>query len=203
MTWRDEQMAATRRAIIDTFRNLSLRAGAAPVSVAEVARESGIAPATIYRHFANRDALVHAAAVEHMYVGVASELAVWGVDEARDHLRALWSGFGANLTVARESSVSEAGREMRRTRFVAQQDELRRAMEHAEVDPDSEDGRRYRAIVGLLSSVHAFLDLHDRQELSVDEAVDAVAWAIGALAEHIGADRQVIWQGGHDNRGTT
>lgn len=196
MTWRDEQKAATRRAILDTFRDLSLRADATPVSVAEVARESGIAPATIYRHFPNRDALVHAAAVEHMYVGVAAELTSWGLAHASDHLRALWGSFVENVNMVRESSVSEAGREMRRTRLVAQQDELRRALELSGVDPDGLDGRRYGILATLLMSAHAFLDLHDRHELSVDESVDAVCWAIGVLAEHLGIDHDVLWHGG-------
>jgi AcrR family transcriptional regulator len=203
MTWRARQAEATRQAIVDSFRELSARPGARPVTMAAVARASGISSATIYRHFEDRAALVHAAATDDLHAAVVGELDQWGVAELRQHLRDLWSRFEANVPLIREGTMSEAGREMRRARFEAQQDELRAGLWAAGVDPEGDAARRYLAVVNLLGGSYAFLDLHERQELDAREAADTVAWALTALAAAVGADPTRIWVTVEDEREET
>jgi AcrR family transcriptional regulator len=193
MTWRDEQMAATRQRIVETFRELSSGPLATPVKVSEVARASGIAPATIYRHFPNRDELVHAAAFHDWNAEPETELGTWGIDELRRHLHSMWSSFEHNVVLVREGAVSEAGREMRRSRLEAQRGELEAAVRAAGIDPSSTEGRRYLAAVSLASSSFAFLDLHDRQGFAAEEAADIAVWMVSALAAAAGADPQSLW----------
>lgn len=193
MTWRDEQMAATRQRIVETFRELSSGPLATPVKVSEVARASGIAPATIYRHFPNRDELVHTAAFHDWNAEPATEIGTWGVEELRRHLRTMWSSFQHNVVLVREGAVSEAGREMRRSRLEAQRRELEASARAASIDPSSTEGRRYLAAVSLVSSSYAFLDLHDRQGFDAEEAADIAVWMVSALAAAAGADPQSLW----------
>ncbi|HMQ26098.1 MAG TPA: hypothetical protein PKA98_08920 [Acidimicrobiales bacterium] len=61
-------------------------------------------------------------------------------------------------------------------------------MAAAGVDPDALDAARFVHATALLSSVHAFLDLHDRQGLEPAEAADLVDWATRALARAAGID---------------
>jgi AcrR family transcriptional regulator len=195
MTWRDEQMAATRLRIVETFRELSSGPSATPVKVSEVARASGIAPATIYRHFPNRDRLVQAAALHDWNAepDAGEPLSTWGVEQLRAYLRRMWASFQHNVVLVREGAVSEAGREMRRSRMEIQRGELEAAAQAAGIDPSSAEGRRYLAAVSLASSSYAFLDLHDRQGFDAEEAADIAAWMVSALAEVAGADPQSLW----------
>ena len=54
---RREKKAQTRRALIDAALRLIEKIGFAGLSLREVAREAGVAPATFYRHFHNMDDL--------------------------------------------------------------------------------------------------------------------------------------------------
>lgn len=186
-------MAATRQRIVETFRELSSGPLATPVKVSEVAQASGIATATIYRHFPNRDELVHTAAFPDWNAEPETEIGTWGVEELRRHLRTVWSSFQHTVVLVREGAVSGAGREMRRSRLEAQRGALEASARAAGIDPSSTEGRRYLAAVSLVSSSYAFLDLHDRQGFDAEEAADIAVWMVSALAAAAGADPQSLW----------
>ena len=62
---RAEQREHTRQRIIDTVGSLIREQG--QFTVAEVSERSGVSPATIYRHYPDRQALVRAVAHEDTY----------------------------------------------------------------------------------------------------------------------------------------
>jgi AcrR family transcriptional regulator len=186
MGLRADQVAMTRRRIMETVVELSADTDAGTVTVAEVSRRSGVAPATIYRHFPTRDDLVSAAAHARMLVGVAPGSEGFGPHELRAHLLVLWNDLAANLALTRQATLSGAGRELRQARFDVLAPAYRAALATAGIDPDSDDGRRVLACTHLLQSAYGLLDLHDRQGFSVEESVDAVAWGIEALLRTIG-----------------
>lgn len=187
MGWREQQTEATRERILETFRDLSAMPDRSRVTVAEVSRASGISPATIYRHFPNRDELVAAASIDRSGLGADPD-AAWTLDTHHAHLVALWSALAENVAVAREGAYSEAGRELRQARFEWFREGLRAGVTVAGADPDAPDAARFVHALALLSSVHAFLDLHDRQRLSPADAADLVDWAIRILARAAGID---------------
>jgi AcrR family transcriptional regulator len=185
MNVREEQVALTRRAIVDAFMELSGGLHAKPVTIAEVARHSGISPATIYRHFANRDALVSAAAAQNFNIVVPREQREWTLEDLRAHCLVLWSEFAANMQVIREATVSEAGREMRRARWQLTRTPIQEKIAVTGANVDTAEVRHITAAVELLTSAHAFLDFHDRQGLSVTESVDAAIGAVYVLLRAI------------------
>lgn len=189
---RDEQVALTRRRILEAFRELSAGPGAIRVSVAEVARHSGLAPATVYRHFPNREALVHAAANQDVALGVEPGTTSWTLDHLHQHLCALWSQLEGNMPVTREGALTEAGREQRRARYASFRPSLEAGIAAQGIDPASTEGRHLVATLALLSGVHAFIDLHDRQGRSAVDAADTVAWAAARLVEAVGLDPLVL-----------
>jgi AcrR family transcriptional regulator len=185
---RAEQLALTRRRIIDMVVELSTEPGHGPISVAEVARRSGVSQATIYRHFPSREALVAAAANYRLLDRVDGGAHEVGLDEERAHLESLWADLAANLVLARQSVVSEAGRELRRARFDHIKPLYDRALAAVGADPDATEVRHLLACAHLLTSAFAFLDLHDRQGLPAAEAVEAVMCGTEALLRAAGLD---------------
>jgi AcrR family transcriptional regulator len=186
MTLRDEQVAFTRRTIINTVIELTGDPDAGPITIAKVSRRSGASPATIYRHFPNRDALVSAAAVERAMAWEPPEPDGPPEQIARDYLVSLWSEQAANLPLARQATVTDGGRELRLNRFHTFRPKEQAALREAGFDPDTPEARNLLACVAALTSVHAFLDLHDRQDLDVEAAVDAALWGCATLMEAVG-----------------
>jgi len=72
---RREAKERTRRRLLDAARTLILAGGEAGISASSVAREAGVAGATFYEHFANRDDLLRALA-EQLFDDLRTELAV-------------------------------------------------------------------------------------------------------------------------------
>lgn len=189
MSWRDAQVEATRRRIIDTFLELSAGADTVPVTVAEVGRSSGVSPATIYRHFPSRADLVSAAANDRISASDSdAEPEVWTFDSLWAHLRSLWSELANNMAVTREGAVSEAGRELRQARFDAAKGALDAALASQHLDLSDPRVVHFEAMLMLLASVHTFIDLHDRQGKSPEQAVETVAWAMRVLAREVGLE---------------
>jgi AcrR family transcriptional regulator len=188
MSIRDEQVALTRNRILDAVVELSGDPNVDSVSVAEVSRRSGVAPATIYRHFPTRDEMVAAAALDRLRQYVDRDAGSWGLEEMRAHLLTVWTELSNNLPLARQATVSELGREMRLTRFGRTRPMTHAAIRSLGKDPDDPHVRKFVACMEVLQSAHAFLDFHDRQGLAAEEAVDAAAWAITVMASAVGID---------------
>jgi AcrR family transcriptional regulator len=192
MTLRDEQVAFTRRAIIKTVIELTGDPEAGPITVGEVSRRSGASPATIYRHFPNRDALVSAAAVERAETWEPPEPEGTPEQIARDYLVSLWGEESANMPLTRQATVTEGGRELRLERFRKFRSMEEAALREAGFDPAAPEIRKMLAGVATLTSIHAFLDLHDRQGLDVETAVDTVLWALTILAGAVGVPVELM-----------
>lgn len=192
MSLREEQVALTRRTIIDAVIELTADPDGGPITVPEVSRRSGVSPATIYRHFPNREALVSAAALERVESWVPPDPEGTPESQFRHYLLSLWADQAANLALARQATVSESGRELRAVRFERYQPVLERTLRDAGLDPGEEEVRHMAACVDVLVSAHAFLDLHDRQRLGVEAAVDAVMWGTRQLLESVGLSFDVI-----------
>jgi AcrR family transcriptional regulator len=176
---RDEQVALTRRAIIDAVIEVAAEPSGGVIAVADVARRSGISMATIYRHFPTRDALVSAAANERATAWHPSEGA--GQADPLTDFAALWRELAANLVLARHTTVSDDGRDLWAERFHASRKVVEQAVRDQGRDPDEAELSHLLVCLDVLTSAHAFLDLYDRQGLALDDAVDAVRWGTGVL----------------------
>jgi hypothetical protein len=95
----------------------------------------------------------------------------------------MWHEFATNLPLLRHQVTSTAGRDMREARLERSRAETGRFLQGAGIDPDSEGGRRLVSLLLLVSGSLALLELHDRQDLPVDEALDTSLWAVRVLVE--------------------
>jgi AcrR family transcriptional regulator len=184
---RADQVELTRRTIIDATIELSADPEGGPITVAEVSRRSGVSPATIYRHFPTRSDLIAAAATDRFLRSLPAD-EVWEVDQQVEHQRSIWAELAANPELARHGTLTEAGRELRRARWAHSEPAFRESLRNLGIDPTTDEARWFVACLYLLGSAHAFLDLHDRQGMTVDEAVAASVWGSEALARAMGIE---------------
>jgi hypothetical protein len=70
---------------------------------------------------------------------------------------------------------------MRRRRGEQRASEIRASLRDADIDPESPGGRRLEALISLLISSSAFLQLRETQGIPPDEAIRYASWAISQL----------------------
>jgi hypothetical protein len=96
---------------------------------------------------------------------------------------------GEHLALARNQLASPLGRELRRRRWEEKQVSTRAALEAIGVDPDSPAGQRLNALADVLTSSTALLELHDKAQIPVDDAVSYVLWGLRTLVDATTAER--------------
>lgn len=190
MSLREDQREMTRRRIVDAVLALAADGDLDALSVPEVARRSGVSLATIYRHFPTRDDLVAAAADEPVRaVFEAMGRAEPGADPLLTFHRTLWHELARNVPLVRHQLASDAGRELREARGRVAHGRVAAYVEGRGVRRDRAGFERTVALVHALIGSASFVELHDRQGLAVDEAIDAAQWAIGAVIATVKRER--------------
>ncbi len=184
MSLRDEQRALTRRKVLTAVIELVADGSLDELSVPAVAERSGVSVATIYRYFPTRDELLAAAAAEPSRHALAQPLARRpDDDDFAAFQRAMWHDFAGNLALLRHQIASTAGREMRTLRLERSRSLLAGYIERHGIDPQSDAGERLISLLLLTNGSLALIELHDRQGLDVDEALDRSFWALRALID--------------------
>jgi AcrR family transcriptional regulator len=184
MGLRDDHRELTRRKVLDAVIDLVADGSIDELSIPAVARRSGVSSATIYRYFPTKDALLAAAADQPMRRALSAD---YSRDPTDDDLaayqRAMWNDFAHNLPLLRHQLSSQAGREMRRARLARSRGQLAAYLEKAGIDPSSPEGDRLISMLLLVSGSAALVELHDRQGLAVDDALEVSLWAATVLID--------------------
>ncbi len=184
MGLREEQRALTRRKVLDGVLELVSDGSLDDLSIPAVAQRSGVSVATIYRHFPTRDDLLTAAAAEpSRRAWTRRPTARPDDDDLTAFQRAMWHDFAHNLPLLRHQVASAAGREMRTSRLDSSRRSLADYIERQGVDPTTTAGERLISLLLLINGSLALIELHDRQGLGVDEAIDRSRWATQALID--------------------
>jgi len=184
MSLRTEQRELTRTKILQAVLDLVAADALDDLSVPAVARRSGVSLATIYRYFPTKDALIAAAAREPARTVFGERFTPRGDDdELGTFVRMMWAELAGNLPLLRHQISSAAGREMRRARLDESRRMLADYLPRFGVDPATPAGERLIAALITMTGSLALVELHDRQELPVDEAVETAIWAARALIE--------------------
>ena len=184
MALRDDQRELTRRTILGAVIDLVAHGTLDELSVPAVSRQSGVSVATIYRYFPTKDDLLTAAAAEpSRRTLVAASPRLPGDDDFAAFQRAMWTDFSQNLPLLRHQLASEAGRSMREARLAHSKEMLAGYIRSQGVSPNSAEGQRLMALLLLVSGPLGLVELHDRQALGIDEAIDVSLWATRTLID--------------------
>ena len=95
----------------------------------------------------------------------------------------MWHDFAGNLPLLRHQIASTAGREMRAARLEHSRVLLAGYIERQGIDAQSAEGQRLISLLLLVNGSLGLIELHDRQGLDVDEAVERSLWAMRALID--------------------
>lgn len=179
---RAEQAAATRDRIVEATVALLQDNDVSSFSMQDVADRAGVAVRTVYRAFPTKDDLIAGvlAAIRERFDASAGE-----PPTTREELQAsVPSAVQAVFELEplyRALFATTAGRELHR----ATAGDRNAAVDRAFADGlDGLDDRQRRLVVAMLylvTSSKSVLWLKDYAGLDVDEASDAVGWALGAL----------------------
>jgi AcrR family transcriptional regulator len=184
VTLRDDQRELTRRTVLTAVIDLVAEGTLDELSVPAVSRRSGVSVATIYRYFPTKNDLLAAAAAEPARHALDAESPRQpGDDEFAAFQRAMWNDFSHNLPLLRHQLTSEAGRSMRQARLEHSREQLSGYVRDQGVDPDDAAGQRLIALLLLVSGSLGLVELHDRQGLAVDDAIEASLWATRTLID--------------------
>ena len=184
MSLREEQRALTRQKALTAVLELVAEGSLDELSVPAVAQRSGVSVATIYRYFPTRDELLAAAAALPSQRALAQPPRPRpDDDDLATFQRAMWHDFAGNLPLLRHQIASTAGREMRTARLDRSRSALAGYIERQGIDPRSDAGQRLISLLLLINGSLALVELHDRQGLDVDEALDRSLWAMRALID--------------------
>jgi len=183
---RAEQAAGTRLRILDaTASLLEIYGGLTNVPNRLIAETAGITEMTVYRHFANREALEESLwrhvndrhGIRQGFPTLAAEIS--------ERLPGLFASFDAAPGHITSTITTPVGRELR-----ASQDEGRRAAFTAivtdvapELDPAAQ--AQAAAILQLLYSAHTWLSLREQWDLTGDDAAAAAVWAVQTLVKDL------------------
>jgi AcrR family transcriptional regulator len=190
---RAEQLAVTRRMLLEALLAEIAEKDVEDVQIADVAARAGIAVRTVYRHFPTKEALLDAFwewwIAERF--GVPDDQPV-RPDTFPDYLRRIYGAFDRTEPVMRAFIHSRAGRELRdrtRHRRIKMIDET---MRDAVALMPAEDQGRALAVFQTLLSVTTWDTLRHFRGLSGEEAGDAVAWVARVLLDELGRDPRTM-----------
>jgi AcrR family transcriptional regulator len=182
-TTRAEQREDTRRRIVRAVAELVSEAHPATVSFPAVAERAGVAVATVYRYFPNKQALLDASAMVLGDDGSVATLADYprSFDDLADVLPAQFTALARQLPLTRNQLASPLGRELRQVRWAAKKAAVDDALRASGLDPRSPEGERFGAIADVLTSSTALLELHDKAGIAPEVAAEHVLWALQVL----------------------
>jgi AcrR family transcriptional regulator len=179
-----------RRAQAERTRELLLQAAATlleqdpdnALGAGEVAHVAGVQERTVYRHFANKEALLDAL---WGWVNQQAGFTAFPTDERElvEQPRTVFAGFDEIEGIVRASLTSRTGREMRLRQAVERRKAFTHCLQAATAGLPPERVRQAQAVIHLLYSAAAWQTMKDFAEMTGPEAGSAASWAIATLLD--------------------
>lgn len=181
---REQQAQQTRERILDAATRL-IAQGASSLTIPAVAKEAGVAVPTVYRHFADKEALEDGVAgYVREQIGVPEPATTWA--DMKDKVSRHWASANQLDPAFFAVLLAQVGRQLdgraRRVEWVRSliADEL------ADLPPEDLD--RFAAAVAALFSTPGAVAFR-RQGLGGTEGADVIVWLFEAALRGLRADR--------------
>ncbi len=152
------------------------------LSMADVARLSGISLRTLYRYFPDRMSLLQAAG-EYWYGSLGIRVDIAAPEDIAGSFQEASRRLGSRPKLVRTLIRTEAGRVARSAVRPQRVDAIRAALAPLTAGLDPGMARKASALITYLCSVKSWVSIADESDLSDAEAQAAVAWAINTLVD--------------------
>jgi AcrR family transcriptional regulator len=177
---RERQAQQVRVAVLEAvIAELETKA-ADDVSMADVAESAGISLRTLYRYFADRSELLHAAG-EYLYSSLGVPFAIDGPEDISRSLLDAASRLSTRPELTRALVRTTAGRATRSAVRGQRVDAIRAALKPVTDGLDADTARWASAVIAHLCSAASWVIIADECGLHEVDAQQAVAWAIDTL----------------------
>ena len=185
-TARADQVAATRRRIVEAAVALHSTVGPANTTLSAVAREAGVSRPTLYAHFPDEATLFQACTMHSMAQNPPPDLRAWLViDDPRDRVRTalteLFSHYARNEqmieNVFRDMYVVESMREFNLPLVEASFEQMTEVLTSC-FDDAPATARRRAALVALALSFDTWKLLARGRALTNDEAAELMTTVV-------------------------
>lgn len=152
------------------------------VTIAAVARESGMSERTIYRYFPTKPTLL---GEFWNWLSIESGITRLPRNESEllEAIPAAYAGFDRNEALVRAYVVSTAGRELHARSNPGRRETIEACLSQATAGLSNAERRRVCAVVQLLFSAKAWASMTESWNLSGDEAGSAAHWAVRSLLD--------------------
>lgn len=165
--------------------------GRSEPSMADVAERAGVALRTVYRHFADRDAVVAGVNQEiEERVGVRKS-APSDLDQLLDRAREMFAAYVEHEVYHRAAQVSPDSRKSRMSQAPRRRAWIAGAIEPTLDGLGPDDARRLVALLRAVLSSQTLFTMVDYGDVDAEEAIHALAWAVRALVEAAARDGEV------------
>lgn len=174
--------AETRSAILQALAHQLVRNNSPDFSVADAARVAGVTTRTVFRHFPTR---------EHMLEGVSQ----WvhqitgtvplptGPADLQDTVAATYRMFETHAELMRALLLSDLGRGIRSRLSPQRRQGIAQAIEPLVAPLPASMGAPVKALIGHLITAETWWQLRDGFDISGEDAVTVVNWALGLISD--------------------
>jgi AcrR family transcriptional regulator len=202
---RAAQKSATRRRILDTLAE-HLGAGTFDsLSMDAIAGAAGVSPATLYRYFPSREALLDAFADETMFQRLGDLPYPHTPEEIAPIMARSFETFDRDVAFVRAYFSTELGRTARTRGRRRRVESIQAALRPLTSRLSEEERAAAEAIISYLASIQAWVTIQDEFGLTGAQVGRAVTWAIETLLAELEARPQpgaaiAEPKGAHDDR---
>jgi AcrR family transcriptional regulator len=193
---RTAQKAATRQRILDAIADHLAAGTFDSLSMEAIARAASVSPATLYRYFPSRAALLDALADDTMFQRLGDLPYPRTPDEIAPIMARSFEAFDRDRAFVRTYFSTELGRTARRRGRRRRVEAILAALRPLTSRVSEPEPCVAEAVIAYLASIQAWVTMQDEFALTSAQVGAGVTWAITTLL----ADLKTRVTGGSDDR---
>jgi AcrR family transcriptional regulator len=186
-TLRADQQEQVRERILVKVGEVLADPEIAELSVAEVARRTGVSVRTVYRYFPTKEALSDGFN-ESLVRRFGQRKLPDDLDELPHAVTALHRGFDEHAELVRAMRFNKPAVEVRARRKVVQRKAFTKMLAEHTAHLDEAEARSVGALFNILMSSELWLAMTDDWGVTTSQATKAVLWAFDALRARLERD---------------